>query len=65
MIGSSNLMCYTKNEDKFGVNLFIKKDELKKELSIKDDNDRISIVLFLRIFEKKYIMVIKLIIFKY
>jgi len=49
-------MIYNKINNKHDVNLFIKKNELKERLYIKDNNEKISIIVFLRIYkkEKKY-----------
>jgi len=44
-------MVYNNNNDKNGINLLIKRDELKEKLSI-NDNDQVEVVLFLRIYKK-------------
>jgi len=46
-------MIYNKINNKHDVNLFIKKNELKKRLSIMDDSEKISIIVFLRIYKKE------------
>jgi len=46
-------MIYTKNDDKHGINLFIKKNELKEKLSINNDNEAIAITVFIRIYKKR------------
>ena len=51
MIESTDLMRYTRNNDIYGVNLYVNEDELKEKLSI-NDNDSITIVVFLRIYKK-------------
>jgi len=46
-------MIYNKINNKHDVNFIIKKNELKKRLSIKNDNEKISIIVFLRIYKKE------------
>jgi len=46
-------MIYNKINNKHDVNFIIKKNELKERLSIKGDNEKISIIVFLRIYKKE------------
>ena len=53
LIEFPTIMVYNKSNDKNGVNIFMKKDELKKEFLINEKDKKISIGVFIRIYKNK------------